>query len=63
MNTIDATPEHSPGGRATLSGQHYPFVNGKLRTNTMRRKNRINSIYGKQIVNCACGVAAARSVQ
>src|SRR5882724_946665 len=60
MNTIDATPEHSFGGRATLCPEHYPFVNGMLRTNTMRIKKISNSAYGKQILNDACGARAQR---
>jgi hypothetical protein len=61
MNMIDATPEHSFGGRATLSPQSYPFVNGTLRTNTMRIKKIGNSVYGKQILNDAYSARASRN--
>src|SRR3954465_10170742 len=39
-DTIDATPERSSGGRATLFSESYPFVNRTPSTNTQRMKNR-----------------------
>ena len=55
MNTIDATPKRSFGDRATLCPEHYPFVNGMLRTNTFRIKKIGKPVYGKQILNDAGG--------
>ena len=63
MNMIDATPEHSFGGRATLCPEHYPFVNGMLRTNTFRIQKIGNPVYGKQILNDACSTPARNGVQ
>jgi hypothetical protein len=53
MNTIDATPERSSGGRATLFSESYPFVNRTPSTNTQRMKNLESCRYGKQILNGA----------
>jgi hypothetical protein len=59
MNTIDATPERSSGGRATLFFESYPFVNRTPSTNTQRMKNLESCGYGKQILNDACAMLAS----
>jgi hypothetical protein len=61
MNTIDATPEHSFGGRATLSAESYERVNGTPRTNTQRRNKFTSCSYGKQILNGACSAGVPHS--
>src|ERR1700754_3884088 len=61
MNTIDATPEHSFGDRATLSAQSYERVNGTPRTNSQRRNKFTNCGYGKQILNDACSACVLHS--
>jgi hypothetical protein len=63
MNTIDATPKRSFDDRATLCPQHYPFVNGMLRTNTLRLNKRSNSAYGKQILNEECSARETYEVR
>jgi hypothetical protein len=53
MNTIDATPQSSLGGRVTLVLKGYLLVNATIRKNMKRAKISANPIYGKQTLTDA----------